>query len=200
MQIWAALAFAAILAALAGWLRNNGVQAERASNAAIVAKAQEQRNQTNANWADYSKSENDKAAAELGDAQQLAAKNAGLLAKERAKNVPKSAVDGCVVNVGGVRHINAAAVGLPGVPNAGGGIASAASSIKLDELVGSVAENYAACRANADRQSRLVARIRAICRDYNGRYGHSPAACDLDAGTTTGEREIVNRPDERGKK
>lgn len=200
MQIWAALAFAAILAAVAGWLRHNGVLSERASNAAIVAKAQEQRNITNSGWAEYAKSENEKAAAELGDAQQLAANNARLLAKEREKNVPKSAVDGCVVNVGSVQHINAAAAGLPGVPNAGRGITFGTGAIKLDGLVGSVAENYAACRANADRQTRLIARIRAICREYNKRYGHSPAACDIDAGTTTGERQSVNRPDERGKK
>lgn len=192
MQFWIGLAvFAAIIAGAAA-IRQSGVNASNAQHEARNMDLQKKREANNRDWADLNRADNEKAAEEIAKSTAEAKRNAALLAIERAKNVPNSANAACVLNLGSVQHINAAAAGLPGVPNAGSRTNDRAAGIKLDQLVDSVAGNYAGCREDAARFRKLVDRIRAICREYNRRYGHPAAGCDPVAGTTPGERPRVN--------
>lgn len=64
------------------------------------------------------------------------------LIKEVPVYVPQDAVDRCDVNVGAVRLLNAAAAGVPPVPDPAGVDHAAPAGVGLDTLVAVTAGNY----------------------------------------------------------
>lgn len=184
MQWALIIAFLAALGLGAAAIRENGA----ASCKAEIQEKTNERLKVNAEWSDYARTENERAATALETAQATIAAKSAALEKERARNVPQNVVDACVVNRGFVLHLNAAAAGMPGVYDAAGRTVGEPANVGLDSIAGSVAGNYDKCRQDAERFRRLVDRIREICRDYSKRYGHNAAGCEVDAGTVTGKR------------
>jgi hypothetical protein len=87
--------------------------------------------------------------------------NASALAKEIPAYVTPKDDAGCTLNTGAVRLLDAAASGLPAVPDAAPGADDAPSGIALSTLVTTEVGNDEAAELNAEQLSALQAWVRA---------------------------------------
>jgi len=108
--------------------------------------------------------------------------NASTLAKEIPAYVTPKDDAACTLNPGAVRLLDAAAGGLPAVPDAAPGADDAPSGVALSTLVTTDVGNDAAALENADQLAALQAWVRAqqAAQDASGTASSAPA--DADAG------------------
>jgi hypothetical protein len=103
------------------------------------------------------------------------AANATTLTKEIPAYVTPKDDAGCTLNTGAVRLLDAAASGLPGLPNAPTSADDAPSGVALSALVTADVGNDAAALENADQLAALQAWIRAQQAAWNA---PTPAPAD----------------------
>lgn len=136
---WAVLAAVAVLSGFTGWkLRDGDYQAHLKADAEAAATAQSQARSVEA--------KNEKTAAEVGAKVEKTVAEVRYVTREIIKEVPVyvtvQADANCVVPVGAVELLNAAASGRPPAPDPSGRSVDAPSGVDLSAVAGTVVENY----------------------------------------------------------
>jgi hypothetical protein len=110
------------------------------------------------------------------------AANATTLTKEIPAYVTPKDDAGCTLNTGAVRLLDAAAGGLPAVPDAPSSADDAPSGVALSTLVTTDVSNDAAALENADQLAALQAWVRAQQAAWNAR---TPVPAGANASTSS---------------
>ena len=176
--MWGTLA---TLVAAAGifWFAADLIAERRTAKVERAIQAERERAaEVSRSWQDYHAGER---AADAAQTETLARDNAALrtqLDANRSRNVTPNAIAGCTLTRGIVQQHNDAATGRPTLPDAGRELVDRPAGVGIDRYAAVVDANYAQCREDAATFARLIARIRAQCREWNTRFGHSTDACD----------------------